>query len=148
MVTLTKTRWFITFIDNHTRVWWIYLFKEKSLAKRVFKIFHAMIKTQFQTQIQILRIDNGSEYCNSLLGDYLLENGIIQQSSCFDTPQQNGIAKRKNHYLMEVARAIMFTLRVYKSFWGEVVLTAPYLINRMPTKILGFEIPLHHFSKV
>ena len=44
-----------------------------------------MIKTQFQTQIQVLQIDNGKEYFNSILRNYLLTNGIIHQSSCFDT---------------------------------------------------------------
>ena len=116
MVTLTGTRWFITFIDDHTRACWIYLLKEKSEAKKVFRMFHAMIKTQFQTQIQVLWIDNRKEYFNFILGDYLLENEFIHQFSCFDTPQQNGIAKTKNHHLMEVARAIMFTSGVPKSF--------------------------------
>ena len=50
-------------------------------------MFHAMIKTQFQTQIQVLWIDNRKEYFNFILGDYLLENEIIHQFSCFDTPQ-------------------------------------------------------------
>ena len=52
MVTLTGTRWFITFIDDHTRVYWIYLLNEKPETKKVFKIVHVMIKTQFQTQIK------------------------------------------------------------------------------------------------
>lgn len=40
-------RWFITFIDDHTRVWWLYLLKEKSEAVTVFQIFFSMIKIQF-----------------------------------------------------------------------------------------------------
>ena len=76
-MTLIEARWFIIFIDDHTRVCWIYLLKEKSNAKKVFKIFHAMIKTQFQTQIQVIPTDNRKEYFNFILGDYLLENGII-----------------------------------------------------------------------
>ena len=49
-----------------------------------------MIKTQFQAQIQVLRIDNGQEYFHSILGGYLEQNGMIHQSSCVNTPQQNG----------------------------------------------------------
>ena len=48
---------------------------------------------------------------------------------------------------MEVVRAIMFTLRVLKSFWEEATVMT-YLINRMLAKILGFETPINHFSKV
>ena len=87
-MTLIETRWFIIFIDDHTRVCWIYLLKEKSDAKKVFKIFHAMIKTQFQTQIQVIPTDNRKEYFNFILGDYLLENGIIH---CLYKKKENGI---------------------------------------------------------
>jgi len=45
-----------------------------------------MIQTQFHTKIQILRIDNAKEYFSSVLGDYLLQQEIIHQSSCVDTP--------------------------------------------------------------
>ncbi|RVW95281.1 Retrovirus-related Pol polyprotein from transposon RE1 [Vitis vinifera] len=53
-----------------------------------------------QTQ-QVLRTDNAREYYHNILGSYLLENGIVHQSSCIDTPQQNGVAERKNRHLME-----------------------------------------------
>ena len=93
--TNTGARWFITFIDDHTRVCWIYLMKKKSEAFNIFQTFHTMIKTQFQTTIRILRTDNGREYFSQILGDYLQSAGIIHQSSCVDTPQQNGVAERK-----------------------------------------------------
>ena len=90
--------------------------KDKTEAKDIFKNFHNMIKTQFQTQIQILRSDNGTEYFNSVLGSYLRENGIIHQSSCRDTLQQNGIAECKNRHLLEVARSLLFNSNVPKKF--------------------------------
>ncbi|KAK2967234.1 hypothetical protein RJ640_002061 [Escallonia rubra] len=92
----------------------------------------------FNASIQTLRTDNGKEYFQSILGEYLQTNGIIYQSSCPETPQQNGVAERKNRHLMEVARSLMFTMQVPKYLWGEAVLTASYLINRMPSKILKF----------
>ena len=73
-----------------------------------------MVQTQFQTKISILHTDNGTEYFNELLGNLLKEKGIYHQSTCADTPQQNGIAERKNKHLLEVARAIMFSLNVPK----------------------------------
>ena len=63
-----------------------------------------MVQTQFQAKIQVLRTDNAREYYHNILGSYLLENGIVHQSSCIDTPQKNGVAERKNRHLMEVAR--------------------------------------------
>lgn len=139
---VTSTRWFITFIDDQTRVCWVYLFQEKSEVAKIFQSFHAMVKNQFQTTIKVLRTDNGTEYFKTLLGDFLATNGIIHQSSCTDTPQQNLVAKRKNRHLLEVARALMFTMSVPRYFWGEAILTACHLINRMPSKVLNFKTPM------
>ena len=94
-----------------------------------------------------MHTDNGTEYFNTILGDFLNKNGIIHQSSCIDTLQQNGIAERKNRHLLEVARALMFTTNMPKSFWGDTILTSTYLINRMPSRILSFETPINQLRK-
>ena len=117
--------------------------KEKSEAGSIFQKFNSLIQNQFQTNIQILRTDNGSEYFTSVLGNYLAEKGIVHQNSCVDTPQQNGRAERKNRHLLEVARALFFTTHLPNYFWGDVVLTAAYLINRMPSRVLQFRNPIH-----
>ena len=90
--------------------------KEKSEVGQIFKNFSNMIQTQFQAKIQVLKTDNAKEYFNSVLGDYLLHEGIVHQSSCVETPQQNGIAERKNRHLLEVARSLMFSTHVPKHF--------------------------------
>ena len=102
-----------------------------------------MIQTQFHAKIQILRTDNGTEYFNSMLRDYLQTHGIIHQSSCVDTPQQNRVAERKNRHLLDVTRALMISARMPHSFWGDAILTSAYLINRMPKRVLSFETPIH-----
>ena len=66
--------------------------ERKSEAGTRFKDFHDMIQNQFNTSIKVFRSDNAKEYFNTILGEYLREHGIINQSSCVDTPQQNGIA--------------------------------------------------------
>ena len=126
---------------------WLYLLKDKSDAEQTFKNFHNMVKTQYSTNIQILHTDNGKEYFNKILGEYLNKNRIVHQSSYSNTPQQNGIIERKNKHLLEVARSIMFTTKTPKFFWRDAVLTACYLINRMPTSVLNFQTPINVFSK-
>ena len=59
MATFSRKRWFITFIDDYTRVTWVFLLKDKSDAESVFKKFYTMVQTQFQTQIKIFWSDNG-----------------------------------------------------------------------------------------
>ena len=144
---VTGTRWFVSFIDDHTRLTWVFLMKEKSKTGQIFKNFKNMIQTQFQSKIQILKSDNAMDYFNSILGEYLGKEGIVHLSSCVDTPQQNGIAERKNRHLLEVARSLMFSTNVPKLFWGEAVLTAAYLINRMSSRVLKFQKPCQTLLK-
>ena len=86
---------------------------KKSDVKNLFTNFYNMIENQFQTKIGILHSDNGTEYFNEHLGGFLKNKGIFHQSTCRDTPQQNGIAERKNKHLMEVARAIMYGVKQF-----------------------------------
>ncbi|CAJ2656645.1 unnamed protein product [Trifolium pratense] len=145
--TLSHKKWFITFIDDHSRVCWVYLLKGKSDVCQAVKDFVKMVQNQFQTNIQVFRSDNGKEYFNTMLSDFFRENGIVHQSSCPNTPQQNGVAKRKNRHLLEVARALLFASKVPNYLWGEAVLTAAYLINRVPSKVLNFKTPIHIFKE-
>lgn len=57
---LTGKKWFLMFIDDHTRVSWVYLLQPKSEVASVFKNFHKMVETQFYTNIRALRTDNGT----------------------------------------------------------------------------------------
>ena len=139
---LSATKWFVTFIDDHTRMTWVYLLKEKTDTEQIFKSFHNMIKTQFNAVVKVLRTDNGTEYFNDALGTYLSENGIVHHSSCTNSPQQNGIAERKNRHILETSRSLMFTTNVPKYYWGDSILAATYLLNRMPSKVLSFQTPL------
>ncbi|RVW88368.1 Retrovirus-related Pol polyprotein from transposon TNT 1-94 [Vitis vinifera] len=68
-------------------------------------------------------------------------HGILHQSSCAHTPQQNGVAERKNRHLVETARTLLLHSNVPFRFWGDAVLTACYLINRMPSSVLHDQIP-------
>ena len=72
----------------------------------MFQIFHNRIKTQFSQKIRILRSDNAKEYISSSFTSYLSHKGIIHQTLCAHTPQQNGVAKRKNRHLLDVVRCL------------------------------------------
>ncbi|GFS43671.1 hypothetical protein Acr_00g0086350 [Actinidia rufa] len=67
--------------------------------------------------------------------------GIIYQSSCSDTPAQNGRAERKHRHLLDTARSFLLSSFVPSVFWGEAILTAAYLLNRMPTPLLSGRSP-------
>lgn len=77
-----------------------------------------------------------------MLSTYFTSQGIIHDSSCVNTPQQNGVAERKNGHLLNTTRALLFQGDVPKSYWGEAVLAASYMINRLPTRILDNKSPI------
>lgn len=77
IATLGGARWFVTFIDDCTRMTWVVLLKNKSDVCSAFQKFHRMVLTQYHKQIQVLRSDNGKEYVNVVLQSFLTAHGII-----------------------------------------------------------------------
>lgn len=72
---------------------------------------------------------------------FLKGKGILQQTSCAHTPQQNGVAERKHCHLIEMARCLLTNMSVPHSFWPDALLTACYLINRLPSSSINNQIP-------
>ncbi|KAJ0503054.1 putative RNA-directed DNA polymerase [Helianthus annuus] len=139
-------RYFVLFIDDCTRMTWIYFLKNKSEVFNKFTMFYTMIQTQYKINIQTLRSDNGGEFVNESMKLFCQNKGIIHQTTCPHTPEQNGTVERKNRILLEIARALLIESRVPKSFWPEAIATATYLINRLPTKALDLKTPLKTLS--
>lgn len=106
-----------------------------------------MVRNQFNKTIKILRTDNGTEYTNHEFQTTLRNLGISHQTTCPGTPQQNGVAERKNRHLLEVTRALLFSGNLPKKFWADAVLTSCYLINRLPSRILNYKSPLEALYK-
>uniref|UniRef100_A0A2N9I8R7 Integrase catalytic domain-containing protein n=1 Tax=Fagus sylvatica TaxID=28930 RepID=A0A2N9I8R7_FAGSY len=146
VTTSSGHRWFVIFVDDCTRMTWLYLLKHKDEVFGVFKSFHIMVQTQFSAKIQILRSDNGGEYVNQPFQAYFQSHGLFHETSCSQTPQQNGIAERKNRHILETARALLIGAHVPSRYWDDAVATVVHLLNRMPTKVLTFQTPLKVLS--
>ncbi|RVW24902.1 Retrovirus-related Pol polyprotein from transposon TNT 1-94 [Vitis vinifera] len=146
ITTVNGFKWFVLFVDDCTRMTWLYLLKHKDEVLGVFKSFHAMVQTQFSAKVQVLRSDNGGEYVNHQFREYFQQRGIIHETSCPQTPQQNGIVERKNRHVLETARALLIGAHAPTRFWADAVTTAVHLLNRMPSKVLDFQTPLQALS--
>jgi hypothetical protein len=120
---------------------WVYMLKQKNKVLRCFQDFHKLDANQFNAKVQIICNDNGIEYVNNEFMSYISYQGIIHQTTCRGTPPQNGVTERKNRHLLEVARSLMFQMNVPKYLWSEAMMTATYLINCMPSRILGMKLP-------
>ncbi|GKB60520.1 retrovirus-related pol polyprotein from transposon TNT 1-94, partial [Tanacetum coccineum] len=131
--------YFLTIVDDFSRSVWVYLLVHKSEVFESMKMFLAMVKRQFNKHVKIVRSDNGTEF--TCMKQFFLDEGIIFQTSCVGTPQQNGRVERKHRHILNVARALRFQSSLPIDFWGECILTAAYLINRTPSPILKGKTP-------
>ena len=89
-------KWFVTFIDCYTRMTWVYILKGKHEVLRCFQDIHKLVENQFNAKFGLSELIMGKKYVNNVFGAYLSEHGIIHQTTCLDTPSQNGVAERKN----------------------------------------------------
>lgn len=134
-------KYFITYIDDFTRMVYVYFLKDKLTILETFKDFKLKVENELNHKITKLRTDNGKEYCNINFEKYLSNHGIIHQTSTPYTPQQNGMAERMNRTLVERARCMLFFANLEKRYWAEAVAAAAYIINRSPTKSLQGKTP-------
>jgi hypothetical protein len=109
----------------------VYFFKHKSETQATIKAFTMEVKRQHKSTILMIRSDNGSEFKNYTLNEFLDEEGVRQQYSTPYTPQQNGVAERKNKTLMDAARMMMAKFISPYNFWAEAISTACHATNRL-----------------
>ena len=110
----TGFKYFVTFVDDFSRVTWFYIIKNRSEAFFHFSAFCAEIQTQFHVTVQTLRSDNAKEYLSEPFQSFKLQHGILHQTSCVDTPSQKRVAKRNNRHLLETVWALLFQMNVPK----------------------------------
>ncbi|BBN67207.1 transposable element gene [Prunus dulcis] len=117
-ITLGENRYFLTFIDDHTRMCWVFFLQHKSQAFNIFKRFKNMVELQSGYQIKKLRSDRGGEYTSLEFSKFCEEMGLERQLTIAYSPQQNGVAERKNHTVMEMARTMMHEKKIPLKFWA------------------------------
>lgn len=83
------------------------------------KEFIGFYERQTGEKVKTLRTDNGTEYVNTELEEYLTEAGIQHQTTIAYTPQQNGVAERYNRTVVEKARSMMADAKFPKEYWAE-----------------------------
>lgn len=141
-----RARFLVTFIDDFSRWCEVYFIKNKSDVLSVFKQYKAYAEKQTSEKIKHLQTDNGREFCNAEFDEFLKSHGIRRRLTVPYTPQQNGIAERKNRTLVEMARCLMMQGGLQPSFWAEAVHTANYLRNRCASKPIDGKTPFQMWT--
>uniref|UniRef100_A0A2M4CV35 Putative pol polyprotein n=1 Tax=Anopheles darlingi TaxID=43151 RepID=A0A2M4CV35_ANODA len=135
--TVSGYKYYMCIIDDYSRMTFLYLLKHKSEAEDKIREFVAFCKTQIGKTPRVIRSDNGGEYTGNQLKNFLKREGIVSQLTAPYSPQQNGVAERKNRYIQEMVRCMLADAKMEKKFWGEAALTATYIQNRLPTTATG-----------
>jgi transposase InsO family protein len=138
--------YFLTFIDDFSRKTWVYFLKKKSETFSKFKEFRALVEKQSGKSVKILRSDGGGEYDSNEFTDYCKQHGIARQYTTRYTPQQNGVAERKNRTIMNMARSMLSYKKLSNEYWAEAVACSVYLLNRSPTVSIKNLVPEEAWS--
>lgn len=135
--TIQGSKYILTIVNEYSQRTWVYLLKLESDAVLYIKQFLLMIKKQFKRSVKIFRSDNGGEFNNSITRQLFCDLRTIHQTSCAFTLQQNGRVKRKHRHLLNLARAVQFQASIPIRYWGYCILGACYLVNFLPSSVLG-----------
>ena len=126
--------YFITFIDDCSKYCYVYLLHSKDEALNSFKTYKAEVENQLEKKIKVIRSDRGGEYESAAFSDFCAQYGIVHQTTAPYTPQQNGVAERKNRTLREMINSMLNSSGLPHNLWGEALLTANFILNRIPFK--------------
>ena len=140
---ISGQKYFITFIDDFSRYGYLYLIHEKSQAVDILEVYITEVERQLDRKVKIVRSDRGGEFYGKYdesgqnpgpFAKLLEKRGIRAQYTMPGTPQQNGVAERRNRTLMDMVRSMMSSTNVPNSLWSEALKTAMYILNRVPSK--------------
>ncbi|KAJ9543926.1 hypothetical protein OSB04_023633 [Centaurea solstitialis] len=131
VMSIGKKSYCLVIIDDYSRFTWVFFLRIKDETSGLIKPFVKRVENQVNLRVKVIRSDNGTEFKNADLNSFCEEKGIERQFSAPRTPQQNGVAERRNRTLIEAARTMLADSKLPITFWAEAVNTACYVQNRV-----------------
>ncbi|GKD57777.1 ribonuclease H-like domain-containing protein [Tanacetum coccineum] len=110
---------------------WVFFLATKDETSEILKTFITGIENLIDLKVKVIRCDNGTEFKNKVMNQFCEMKGIKREFSVARTPQQNGVAERKNRTLIEAARTMLADSKLPTTFWAKAVNTACYVQNRV-----------------
>ncbi|KAJ9542139.1 LOW QUALITY PROTEIN: hypothetical protein OSB04_028645 [Centaurea solstitialis] len=120
----------LVIVDEYSRYTWVFFLRSKSDAPEEIILFVRKMERLNNLTVRSIISDHGTEFKNSTLETFFDQKGISQNFSSVRTPQQNGVAERRNRTLIEAARSMLSEANLATQFWAEAVNTACYTQNR------------------
>ncbi|GJT01218.1 putative ribonuclease H-like domain-containing protein [Tanacetum coccineum] len=128
---LMHKKYCLVVTDDYSRFSWVFFLRTKDETSEILKNFIKEVENLVDKKVKIIRSDNGTEFKNKVMDEFCREKGIKREYSVARTPQQNGVAERKNRTLIEAARTMLADSKLPTTFWAEAVSTACYVQNRV-----------------
>ncbi|GJU03820.1 retrovirus-related pol polyprotein from transposon TNT 1-94 [Tanacetum coccineum] len=128
---LMNKKYCLVVTDDYSRFTWVFFLASKDETSCIFKSFITEIEILVDKKVKIIRCDNGTEFKNRVMSEFCEKKGIEREFSVARTPQQNGVAERRNGTLIEVARTMLANSKLPTTFWVEAVNTACYVQNKV-----------------
>jgi transposase InsO family protein len=130
-ISIGDNKYGLVIIDNYSCFTWVFFLHDKSETQEVLKKFLRGAQNKFDAKIKKKRSDNGTKFKNTQVEDFLDEEGIKHEFSAPYTPQQNWVAERKNHTLIEMARTMLDEYKTSDRFWVDAINMACHTTNRL-----------------
>src|SRR6266540_1981589 len=130
-ISIGGNKYSFVIVDDFSRFTWVFFLQDKSEVQESFKKFARRAQNEFEVKIKRIRSDNGSEFKNTSIEEFLDEEGIKHEFSAPYTPQQNGVVERKNRTLIEAARIMLDEYKTSNQFWAEAINTACHAVNSL-----------------
>jgi hypothetical protein len=121
----------LVIVDDFSRFTWVFFLLDKSETQGTLKRFLKRVQNEFELKVKKIRSDNGSEFKNLQVEEFLEEEGIKHEFFAPYTPQQNSVVERKNMTLIDMTRMMLGEFKTPERFWSEAVKTACHAINRL-----------------
>ncbi|KAI5345120.1 hypothetical protein L3X38_012997 [Prunus dulcis] len=134
-------QYYVLFVDNFSRYSWIFPMRLKSEVFSLYVKFKTLVENLFSTKIKALQTDGGGEYTSHIFHNFLVTHGIDHRISYPRHPEQNGLAERKHRHIVDTGLTLLAHASMPLAYWAEAMHTAVYLINRLPSKVLGLQSP-------
>ena len=131
VLSINRNSYCLVIIDDYSRFTWVFFLSAKSETPELIKRFITLIENQLNAKVKSIRSDNGTEFKNAVMDRFCAEKGILHQFSSVRTPQQNGVAERRNRTLIDAARTFLCDSKLPVIFWAEAINTACYVQNRV-----------------
>ncbi|GJT97707.1 retrovirus-related pol polyprotein from transposon TNT 1-94 [Tanacetum coccineum] len=128
---LMHKKYCLVVTDDYSRFTWVFFLTTKDETSEILKNFIKEIENLVDKKVKIIRSDNETEFKNKVMDDFCREKGIKREYSVARTPQQNGVAERRNRTLIEAARTMLADSKLPTTFWAKAVSTACYVQNRV-----------------